>query len=220
MRRFLTNAVLCLALLTGCNVPVAATGPFGDTFQPGLRLIPNPYPWNTKATSAEGKALFKSFESPEAVSDWMQANLEWRDDYDTSYFLAPQEVLDTKRAVCSGLARVSREALLTQGFNATLIAFWGLESAHAVTIFLDKTGHYRLFSNQFYTPLNDLGTTLDQALVKAAEAFYGSSWRRVAVYEEGGIVTQQVINEKLSGPLPALPVNGITARNIFRIRGR
>lgn len=219
--RFLIPIFLVMTLL-GCGSrvdPPPSPVPSANAiaaFGPGQRTITNPHLWNTKVISPEVTALFRSFKTPDDVSSWMLSNLEWRDDYDTTYFLASQEVFDSKRAVCSGLARFSRDALSVQGYAPKLIAFWGTDSAHAVTIFPDETGRYRLFSNQYYTPKNDLGYTLDQALVKAAEAFYGSSWRRIDVYEDGGIVTQRVTNEKLAGPIPA---NGVTSRNIFRLSG-
>lgn len=182
---------------------------------PGFRAIVNPYNWDKVVTSTDLNNVFNRLHSPDDLSAYMRETFVWQDDYDTSNFLAPQEVYQSRRAVCSGFARFAREALQVQGYQSTVIAFWGTETAHAVCIFLDETGHYRMTSNQFYSKLNDLGTLFDAACTKAAQLFYGESWKQITVYEEGGAITQQFTNYKAPAPgaIPNTP-----GKNAFRIR--
>lgn len=216
--RIVAPLVLALALV-GCapapSTPAAAALP---TLAPGLSTLPSTWLWPQQgAPSPELAAALDGRTTPEAIAAWLQANAEWRDDYDTGRFLSPAEVVRDKRAVCSGFARFWVYALARLGIRAEFVAFWGPASAHAVAVFRAPDGRYRLASNQFYYSALDLdpgNRGRDAALDAAGMEFYGDQVGDLLVFSDSG----QVMQRKQSVKAQAVPLAAPAGRGLFSVR--
>lgn len=221
MRRLVSLFAVAVAL-AACTpagyAPVGDGGPLPN-LAPGLSQIAIPWTWPAQGPPA-GKlaALLVQLTTPDAIAAHLQASYPWQDDYDTSRFLTPTELVAARRGVCTAFARFWTFALAAQGIHADFVATWGPSSAHAYAIFRDpKTGHFRLASNQYlYT--NDLGLERDGALAAAGAEFYGSGgWGESLVFDsEGGKVRQRLKNYLAAPMAPLAPA--IPGRNLFTVK--
>ncbi len=221
MRR-LPSLVAVLALTLGActpgTAPILDLGPAPD-LTPGKSLIVTPFTWPRQGPpDGELAQVLEKLTTPQAIADHLTASYPWQDDYDTSRFLAPAELVAQRRGVCTAFARFWCRALAAQGIRAEFVSFWGPSSAHAVAIFRDPiTGHWRLASNQaLYN--NDLGLERDGALAGAAAEFYGAGWGDLLVFDaDSGAVRQRMRNANATtAPLAAPSL--IPGRNLFTVR--
>lgn len=199
---------------TATPTPAATVGP-APAIAPGGTEIIEPWAWDRQGPpSPELAGVLAGFKTPDDVAFYLLTKLSWADDYDTTHFLTPDQLLHDGRGVCSAFARFWALALQRQGYRADVLAFWGPASAHSVCIFRDEGGHYRLTSNQDWSPKTDLGVERDPALVRAAVEFYGAAWHNLIVYDVSGQLRQRIDNT--AAPVPAAgPSPG---RNLFTIR--
>lgn len=219
--RYILALLALVAGLLGCvpapSVPATASTSLSP---PGFSLLTHGWDWPKQgAPSPELDQLAGSLTSPKAIADWLMREVEWRDDYDTATFLPPAAVVEARRTVCTGFARFWVYMLARQGIKADFVAFWSQSSAHAVAVFRDASGRYRMGSNQNFYEATDLdpgNQGREAALIAAATEFYGAKgWSRVQVYSEHGVILQQVDNALAeAAPLaPAAP-----GRNLFSVR--
>lgn len=222
--------LIVLLALTGCVAapspvtPAASTTPSPEAFAsplvaPGGSLIDTPWRWNDQRTPSEAlSAAIIDADNPESFQAYLLANVAWRDDYDIAHFLSPNEVVEAGRTVCTGFARTWQAYLGSKfGIRAEFVAFYGPQSAHAVTVFRAPDGRFRLTSNQFYYKGLDLDPAnegRDAAIVRSAAEFYGAQWSSIEVYDEGGVIRQKLTNQAL---VPA-PTAQAAGRNVFSVR--
>jgi hypothetical protein len=193
--------------------PAATVGP--PPIAPGATQLQERWVWDPQGPiSTELAAVLADFKSPDDVAAYLAGRLAWADDYDTSHFLSPDELVKQGRGVCSAFARFWAVALERQGYRVDVLAFWGPASAHAVAVWRDEGGHFRMASNQDWSPRTDLGTERDPALVRAAVEFYGASWSNLLVYDPSGQLRQRIPNQV--APVPAAIAS--PGRNLFTIR--
>lgn len=222
MRPILAVVALASLALGACApntyAPIADLGP-PPTITPGSSTIVTPWTWPPQGPpTGELAALLERLKTPQAIADHLTASYPWQDDYDTTRFLTPAELVAQRRGVCTAFARFWVRALQAQGIRAEFVSFWGPSSAHAIAIFRDPaSGHWRLASNQALYK-NDLGLERDGALAAAAGEFYGAGWGDLLVFDaDSGAVRQRMRNANATtAPLAAPSV--IPGRNLFTVR--
>jgi hypothetical protein len=224
MRRFLP--FLATALLAGSlaacvpagTAPVLDLGP-APSLTPGQSLITIPWSWPAQGPpEGELAKLLGTFKSPAAIASHLQAAYPWQDDYDTSRFLTPAELVKQRRGVCTAFARFWTFALQAQGIRSDFIATWGPSSAHAYAIFRDPaTSRWKLASNQYLYEL-DLGLERDGAIASAAAEFYGSGgWGESLIFDpDSGKVRQRMKNASAAPMAPLAPA--VPGRNLFTVK--
>lgn len=206
MRLFIILAAAAMIAMGGCASPTGSYLDPGPAVPPGQTLVVTPWRWERQGpATGELARLRAELRTPGDIATWLQANLEWRVDYDVYRFLAPAELLAARRGCCSAFARLWCDLLAAQGRRAVFVAVWGAESAHAYALFRDGD-RWRLCSNQFLYG-QDLGVERDAAIAAANAEFYGSGgWREFLVFDpESGVVTQQARNAVLAAPGAVAP---------------
>lgn len=213
-------ALLFFALaLVGCAPSLTAL-PTSPSAVPGAATSwpLNPWDWEKDgADTPELAAVLAGLETPEAIAAWLQANVEWRDDFDTRRFMSPAATVREKRTVCTGFARFWIRALARIGIKAEFLAVWSPEGAHAVAV-ARINGQFRLFSNQYYygAPDQALGYDRDQAFAAAASEFYGQRWNTL----EWWLPTGQRLDrtDVMRAAAPLAPLAPAAGRNLFTIK--
>lgn len=215
--RILLSACVAALFVSACQHPTLSTA-VGQVsrVRPGESVIDNLWAWDRQQTPSDALvAILDREKTPPALASFMQSSYEWRDDYDTGRFLSPDELVSQRYGVCSAFARFWTFALGRLGYKADFVAFWGPSSAHAIAVFRDAGGTYRLASNQFFYDSLDLGHERDAAIVRAAQEFYGSQWSVILVFDpEGGVIRQKIVNEALA----AAPMTPPQGRGVFAIK--
>lgn len=218
MKRIVATLAFLSVLGCGQITPQSSTQPL---IAPGSSTLTHPWKWTPEgASSAELKTTIDNLKTPEQISVFLQNNITWKEDYDTSEFLSPNQVVADKRTVCTGFARFWQYALAKNGYNSHFVAVWGPTSAHAFVVFKFE-GQWRLASNQYYynRPEQKLGTIgedyLETAAQKGSIEFYGAGWRMFEIYDANGNITDR----KENSTAPTLITPGtIPGRNLFSIK--
>lgn len=193
----------------------------GISIKPDSSTIYSPWKWtNNGLPSQELTNVTDGLKSPEQIADYLQKNVSWLDNYDTTEFLSPNQVIADKRTVCTGFARFWNYSLARNGYTSHFIAVWGPNSAHAFTVF-QYQGNWRLGSNQYYYGAFDknLGVVgkdyLETAAINGAIEFYGKYWQRIQIFTESGHIIQE-INNTVASAAPMTP--GSETRTVFNIK--
>lgn len=180
-------AFLLLCVLTGCGVNT-----------PGQTTRVSPYNWPPLgAPSMELEAVLESVDSPEAIARTLASNFSFTESYDINEFLSPNQFIQTKRGCCTAYARFWITALNRLGYDSRFVAIYGADRSHAVTIFRDENGTYRMASNDRYFADLDLdphGRGLKAAAERAAREFYGEDWRSIYFFDEQGHIEDGLVH--------------------------
>lgn len=197
---------------------LAACGPSYHGIAPGATTVTSPYAWPPQGPpTGDLKTILDGLKTPQDISEHLLANYPWRDDYDTTRFLSPAELVEQKRGVCSAFARFWVFALARQGIPSHFIATWGPSSAHAFVVFKDGD-HWKLASNQ-YLYKDSLGTERDQAIVAGNAEFYGMTWTETQLFDpDSGKVRQPFTNPLAPKTLLPLSVEVPGKSNLFSIK--
>lgn len=182
---------------------------------PGSSTLAMRWTWDPATKPSQAlDVLVTSFHSPDDVGAYLASHCDWRDTYDTSHFLSPDELIGQGYGVCTAFARFWAFALERQGYRVDVVSVWGPESAHSIAVWRDAGGHYRLASNQQWSDQTDLGPERDAAIVRSAVEFFGASWSTILVHDpDSGIIRQRIDHDGVPAADIAPP-----GRNIFTIR--
>lgn len=172
-------AFLAACILTGCGL----AGPVQTK-------ATTTYNWPPQGTPSMAlEAVLEEMDSPQAISSHLKANFEYTTTYDLNEFLSPNQFIESKKGCCTAFARFWITALGRLGYDGRFVAIYGPGRSHAVTIFREEDGTYRMASNDQYFDRLDLdpeGRGFKAAATRAAQEFYGEDWKSIYVFDEDG----------------------------------
>ncbi|HEY9720813.1 MAG TPA: hypothetical protein V6D47_02300 [Oscillatoriaceae cyanobacterium] len=187
MRQFLLTCLL-LSMLTGCSAV------------PGQAIDQTRWQWPPVETTPQLQAALTPLHDPAETARYLQRNFTFSENYDLACFLSPDEFVVARRGACTAYARFWLAALGHMGLEGHFVAIWGPTDSHAVAIFRDAAGRYRLASNDRYDGDLDLDPQrqgLGAAAKSAAQQFFGNDWRTILFFDDAG---------RISGRLDAAPL--------------
>lgn len=161
------------------------------------------------APSVELEQALQAYDSPQAVARHLKRDFTFTVDYDYTVFMAPDEFVKRRRGACTAYARYWLAALDRLGLQGDFVVAFGPATSHAMVVFKDHTGVYRMVSNDAIDEARDLDPDrlgLDAAAMGAARAFYGDAWRAVAVLDDRGQLRRQLLNPQ--APTKTPPAGG------------
>ena len=182
MRQFLLKSLL-LSTLTGCSVV------------PGQALNQTRWQWPPIQTTPQLQAALAPLRDPGTTATYLHRNFTFSENYNLSEFLSPDEFVAVHKGACTAYARFWLAALGHMGLKGHFVAIWGPTDSHAVAIFRDASGHYRLASNDRYYGDLDLDPQqqgLSAASKTAAQQFFGNDWRTILFFDNKGRISGRI----------------------------
>lgn len=190
-------------------------------YNPGQSTLNGPWKWSSQVNMPAEleKEIDALPNDPIVIAKYMQKNWPWKDEYDTGVFLSLNQLDEQGYGVCSAFARAWKTINERKGTRTEFVAFWGPTSAHAVAVFKDANGTFRMGSNQYFYGNLDLDPAKTgkwtEAYKAAAVEWYGEKWTDIVVFDEGGIMKEKIRNTELP-PQDYKPYT--PGRNIFTIK--
>lgn len=172
-------AFLAACILTGCGL----AGPV----QTKAKTTYNWPPQGAPTMALE--AVLEQMDSPDAIASHLKSNFTYTTTYDFNEFLSPNQFIEKRQGCCTAYARFWMTALGRLGYDGRFVAIYGDRSSHAITIFREEDGTYRMASNDQYFGELDLdpeGRGFKAAATRAAQEFYGEDWKTIYVFDDEG----------------------------------
>lgn len=182
MRQLLLIGLL-LSSLAGCGVA------------PSQAIRQTRWQWPPVRATPQLQAALAPLHSPAATARYLKRDFTFSENYNLACFLSPDEFVATRRGACTAYARFWLSALARMGLEGHFVAIWGPTESHAVAIFRDAQGTYRLASNDRYDPGLDLDPRhqgLEAASERAAREFFGDQWRTILFFDQQGRISGRV----------------------------